>query len=116
MSVNDDHVLLKVLEREIQHINSKLDELKDQIAGLSEVMDKQVLCPAPGTCVTLLHRIQTVESKIEHHEKNLEHLTAAGLVDQAAIAAINELSWAPATIDPRDVSRVMMPRRPGGHL
>jgi len=77
MSVNDDHVLLKVLEREIQHINSKLDELKDQIAGLSEVMDKQVLCPAPGTCVTLLHRIQTVESKIEHHEKNLEHLTAA---------------------------------------
>jgi hypothetical protein len=46
----------------------------------------------------------------------LEHLTAAGLVDQAAITAINELSWAPATIDARDVSRVMMPRRPGGHL
>ena len=46
-----DHVLLKVLEREVQHVNTKLDDMRIQIKTLADSMSKQKLCPAPGACI-----------------------------------------------------------------
>ena len=50
-----------MLEREVQHVNTKLDDMRLQIKAVADNMAKQKVCPAPGACIELTRRVEAIE-------------------------------------------------------